>query len=73
MTTEEKLDRLTGIVGHIGEGLDHLTGVVGTLAASIVAHDAQIEGLIQAAEKQKAQLELLQKEWQAYLRTIRPQ
>jgi hypothetical protein len=73
MTTEEKLDRLT-------DNLNHLTGVVGTLAASIVAHDAQIENLIKIAEQHHAEIANLQKEtqtlvreWQAYLRTIRSQ
>jgi hypothetical protein len=37
MTTDERLDRLTGIVE--------------TLAASVVAHDNQIEALLRGAEK----------------------
>ena len=40
MTTEEKIDRLTGILD--------------TLAASVVAHDGRIESLITVAEQQGA-------------------
>jgi hypothetical protein len=42
MTTEEKIDRLTGIVD--------------TLAASVVGHDSQIEALINVAEKQGSRI-----------------
>jgi hypothetical protein len=66
MTTEEKIERLTGVVE--------------SLAASVVAHDNQIEKLIVIAEKhatesaeQKEEIRQLVREWQAYLRTIRPQ
>lgn len=70
MTTDEQIERLTGIVG--------------TLAASVAAHDNQIEGLITVAEKQNGRIqslitmaekheraiEAMQKQWQAYLNTL---
>jgi hypothetical protein len=63
MTTEEKLDRLTGIVD--------------ALAASVVAHDNQIEAhnkqigaLIELATESKRRWESLEKQWQAYLNTL---
>lgn len=59
MTTEEKIERLTNIVN--------------ALASSVVAHDNQIEKLITIAEKHEGEMQQLIREWQAYLRTIRPQ
>ena len=63
MTTDERLDRLTGIVD--------------ALASSVVAHDNQIEGLIKVAEIQRGQIEELretvaatERQWQAYLRRL---
>ncbi len=63
MTTEEKLDRLTGIVD--------------SLASTVVAHDNQIEGLIRVAEKQGHEMEKLreaiaetERQWQAYINTL---
>ena len=45
MTTDERIERLTGIVD--------------TLAASVVAHDGQIESLIEVAEKQGTRIQAL--------------
>jgi len=66
MTTEERLGRLTTIVE--------------SLASSVVAHDNQIEGLIEVAEKQDAQIAEtraaiadLGRHLQAYLTRIPPQ
>jgi hypothetical protein len=56
MTTDERLDRLTGIVE--------------ALAASVVAHDNQIEALVKVAEKHQQEMKDLVREWQAYLRTL---
>jgi hypothetical protein len=56
MTIEEKLDRLTGIVE--------------SLAGTIVAHDNQLEVLIQVAEKHSAQIAGLERQWQAYINTL---
>ncbi|MGA2144132.1 MAG: hypothetical protein ABSH49_04135 [Bryobacteraceae bacterium] len=70
MTTDEKLDRLTGIVE--------------SLAASAVAHDNQIEAhskqigaLIDLATKQQKQIDktfksitALERQWQAYINTL---
>jgi hypothetical protein len=60
MTTEEKLDRLTGIVD--------------TLPSTVVAHDNQIEGLIAVAERNAKQIQALaeqvantERQWQAYI------
>ncbi len=64
MTTEEKLDRLSDVVN--------------TLGSSVVAHDKQIEDLIKLGEENDRRLGLLSKEmrnlekqWQAYIRTLR--
>jgi hypothetical protein len=56
MTTEEKIERLTGIVG--------------TLGSSVVAHDNQIDALIRVAEKHEKEMADLIREWQAYLRRL---
>jgi hypothetical protein len=66
MTTQEQLDRLTGIVD--------------ALASSVVHHDNQIENLINIAEKHESELAELrrlhaenERLWQAYLRRLPPQ
>lgn len=63
MTTDERIDRLTGIVE--------------ALAATAVAHDDQIDGLIRVAEKHWAQIVALteqvantERQWQAYVTTL---
>ncbi len=56
MTTDERLDRLTGIVE--------------ALAASVVAHDNQIDALIKLAEKHAREMADLRRQWQAYLNTL---
>lgn len=60
--------------------LDRLTQVTAPIAASAVAHDEQIEHLIAIGEKHQERLDQLtqdvqhlSREWQAYLKTIRPQ
>jgi hypothetical protein len=55
---------------NIEERMDRLTGIVEALADIVVAHDNQIEGLIQVAEKQGAQLAALERQWQAYINTL---
>jgi len=40
----------------VEEQLDRLTGIVASLADSVVAHDNQIEQLIEVSEKQYAEL-----------------
>jgi len=57
MTTEEQLQRLTGIVE--------------SLSSSVVAHDNQIDGLIRVAEKHQEQIANLEKQWRAYINTMR--
>ena len=63
MTTDEKIDRLTAIVE--------------SLAASVVAHDNQIEALIAVGEKHQSRLDQLtqsvaslERQWQAYINTL---
>jgi nitrate reductase NapAB chaperone NapD len=57
----------------VEEQIERLTGIVGALASTVVHHDDQIGKLIQVAEEQKKRMDQLIREWQAYLRTIRPQ
>jgi hypothetical protein len=68
----------------IDERLDRLTTIVESLAATVVSHDDQIEALISLAEKQTQKNEdldrrieslvtstaNLEKQWQAYLRSL---
>jgi chemotaxis regulatin CheY-phosphate phosphatase CheZ len=54
----------------IDERLDRLTGVVEALAASVVAHDNQIEALIKVADKHAQEMADLRRQWQAYLNTL---
>jgi hypothetical protein len=49
----------------VDERLDRLTGIVEALAASVVAHDNQIEALVKVAEKQQQEMKDLVREWQA--------
>jgi hypothetical protein len=56
MTTDERLDRITGIVE--------------SLAGTVVAHDNQIGQLIQIAEKHEQMWRELQRQWQAYINTL---
>ena len=65
MPSNPRLDR-------IETNLEKLTQVTGALAASITAHDDQIENLLHIAEIQQQRWEQLQREWQAYLTTIHP-
>ena len=61
----------------VDQRLDKLTAVVETLAETVVAHDNQIEALLRIAEKHAQNIaELtqatanLEKQWQAYIRTL---
>ena len=56
MTTDERLDRLTGIVE--------------SLASTVVTHDNQIEALLAISERNARNWEDLERQWQAYLRTL---
>jgi hypothetical protein len=56
ITTEEQLQRLTGIVE--------------SLPGTVVAHDNQIDGLIKVAEKHQEQIANLEKQWQAYINML---
>jgi hypothetical protein len=62
---------------NIDERMDRLTGIVESLAATVVAHDNQIDGLIAIAEKHDAQISALreqaantERQWQAYINTL---
>ena len=59
-------------IDRIEMALDRLTTVVETLAASVTAHDDQIDSLLTAAEKHEAAIANLERQWQAYLSTIHP-
>ena len=50
--------------------MDRLTGIVESLAASVVAHDNQIESLLTIAEKHERAIENTRKQWEAYLNTL---
>ena len=62
------------------EQLDRLTGIVESLAASVVHHDDQIASLIKVAEKHQKEMADLRRSqaeterlWQAYLKRLPPQ
>lgn len=70
VTTEEKLDRLVGIVDSLAASMVHHDD-------QIEAHDRQIEALIRVAEKHDAQIAALatqiantERQWQAYINTL---
>lgn len=70
MTTDQRLDRLTGI-------LETRAGAVTAHDSVIDAHDRQIGALIDVVEKQgvqiaalKAAVDATQREWQAYIKTL---
>jgi ABC-type transporter Mla subunit MlaD len=52
------------------EQLQRVTNILDSLAATVVAHDNQIEKLIEVAEKHQAQLANLERQWQAYINTL---
>lgn len=49
----------------IDERLDRFTGIVEALAASVIAHDNQIETLAKVAERHEREMKDLVLEWQA--------
>ena len=54
----------------IDERMDRLTGIVEALAASVVAHDDQLDKLLVISEKNAANWDRLERQWQAYLNTL---
>jgi hypothetical protein len=54
----------------VDERMERLTGIVDSLAASVVAHDNQLEILIAVAEKHERAIEDMSKQWQAYLNKL---
>jgi hypothetical protein len=65
-TNAQRIDRIEA-------ALERLTGATEAIAASVAAHDDQIEKLIEISEANAREWQQLRKEWQAYLNTIRPQ
>ena len=84
MTTDERLERLTGIVDALASSvvahdsvLDKVSSVVAanagtleTLARSIEAHDRQIDALLTISEENARKWENLERQWQAYLNSL---
>jgi len=66
MTTDERLDRLTGIV-------ETLAGAVTAHDSVLEAHDRQIGALIELADRNQKAMNDLDRRWQAYLNTLRKQ
>jgi hypothetical protein len=54
----------------IEERIDRLTGIVEALAGTVVAHDNQIEALIQISEENAQNWKNLERQWQAYINTL---
>lgn len=79
MTTDERIDRLSGIVetltGTVGSlvgTVGSLVGTVGSLAGTVAAHDRQIGVLLTMVQKHDEAIANLEKQWQAYLTRIAP-
>ena len=70
MTVDEKIERLTDLVGSISSSVKTLTDTVETLAGTVVAHDNQIEALIKISEENASNWKNLERQWQAYLNTL---
>jgi hypothetical protein len=71
MTTEERFKLIETTQERTAQNLDRLAQVTTAIAESVAAHDDQIERLVAVAEIQQQRWEQLQREWQAYLTTIR--
>jgi len=69
----DRLDRIEAIALNTAANLDKLTQVAAAIAASVAAHDGQIEKLVEISEANTREWQQLRKEWQAYLKSIRPQ
>jgi hypothetical protein len=54
----------------IEERMERLTGIVEALAGTVVAHDNQIEALIQISEENAQNWKNLERQWQAYINTL---
>ena len=57
----------------VDERIERLTGIVEALASTVVAHDNQIDGLIEVAAKQQKETAELKRQLQAYLTRLPPQ
>ena len=72
ITPKERLDKIEQITANTAANLEKLAQVTSTIAASVAAHDEQIEQLIKAAEINREEWAQLRHEFQAYLTTIHP-
>lgn len=70
---EAALEKSTQANARTEANLDRLTQIVAAIAASVAAHDDQIEQLVKISEDNAREWQQLRKEWQAYLRILRPQ
>ena len=66
MTTDERIDRLTGIA-------ETLAGAGAAHDSVLEAHDRQISTLIELADRNQTAMAELDRRWQAYLNTLRRQ
>jgi len=80
MTTEDRFDRIEATLEKLSHAntdalaanartqanLDRITQVTATIAASVAAHDEQIENLIRAAEINRQEWAQLRREFQAH-------
>jgi len=63
MTTEEQLKAHADLLGSVSRTLEQLTNTV-------IAHDAQIEQLIEISQENARNWKSLERQWQAYLNTL---
>jgi len=71
MTIKEQLQAHDRMLGSIIQTLKGLSDRLDRLTDSVIAHDAQIDALIEISEKNARNWENLERQWQAYLNTLR--
>ena len=79
MTTEEKLDKLTDLVGSIASSVGSLSLSINKLVDKVDEHDIDIDSLLELSSRSTNDIEELRKlqadtwrQFQAYLNTIHP-
>ena len=70
---DSTIDSLTGAVTAYKSVIDALAGAASAHSAAIEAHDRQIAALLTLADQNQTAMTQLQREWQAYLNTLRRQ
>jgi len=73
MTTKELTDaqaKTQQILHGVTESIAAITRTLEPMAASIAAHDSQIEALIQEAEEGRRRWANLERQWQAYINRL---